>query len=229
MNSNFILAGLISFITYLLVIFSLVLYFNIHHKTVTVGKKESFNVEVISLQPPKPNVQQKKQIKSEQKEKTQQIQQPEQKKQPKKSTPKASIADVFNAIQPSKKVSTPPKKVEYKSSYQSQKFRSRDDVTIDSIKDVTITSVKKGDIDDPLIMELQSFLYQRWNPPRSVGIHKTTLDVKVLKSGEIIYLNSYNTKSQEFNRYVEEFKQFVVEFKPINRELRIELILQTQE
>lgn len=229
MNSNIILSGLISIFLYLLIIFSLLLYFNAYHEKKTVGKKESFNVEVISFKKPTPIVQEKKQVKAE--EKTAAIAEPKPLKEvtKKSKSPKAAIAELFDQVAVSKTAPKSKKKPTYQSSYKSQKLQSRDSITIDSIKDVTIASVKKGDIDDPLIMELQEFLHKRWNPPRSVGVHRVSLDVRVTKDGKISYFGAGTTSSSQFNEYVEYYKTLVNSFKPIEKELHIELILETKE
>jgi hypothetical protein len=229
MNSNFILSGFIAFISYALIIFVLLAYFVIHNERKTVGKKDSFNVEVISLQPPKPIVQEAKKVQqqSEPKDADQSATKPVEVQQ--KQTPKATLADAFNSVNVSKTATQKPQKPQYTSSYQKQTFSSKEDVTIDSIKDVTISSVNRGDIDDPVILELQQFFYQRWNPPHNVGIHEATIVAQVAKNGTIEASVKINSPSAAFNAYVEQFIKNVRFFKSIERDLKIELVLKTEE
>jgi len=229
MNSNFILSGFIAFVSYALIIFVLLAYFAIHYEKKTVGKKESFNVEVISLEPPKPIVQEAKKLKQESEplETEKSVAKPVE--VPQKQTPKATLADIFNSVNVSKTATQKPQKPAYTSAYQKQSFAAKEDVTIDSIKDVTISSVNKGDIDDPIILELQQFFYQRWNPPQNVGLHEAVLDVDVSKDGTIDATLKYKTQSTAFNEYVKIFVKNVRNFKPIERDLKIELRLKTEE
>lgn len=231
MNSNFFLAGSIALSIYLLSIFALLVYFNIYKTKTTVGKVDSFSISIVSKEPPQPVEQEKKQIKAVQ-EPTQIEVVPQEQTPPQNKTitaPRASISDIFQSVTPSKTQQTTQQSVQYESSYQSQNIQSRDEVTIHSLKDVTISSVQGGDVYDELVIEFQEFLYSRWNPPSNVGLHESVLIVRVKKDGAIDFKISMPSPSDSFNRYVRQFVDQVKYFKPIERDLNIELILKTEE
>jgi len=231
MNSNFIVAGLIALIVYLLCIFALVAYFNIYKTTKTVGKKDSFDISIVSKEPPQPTQQERRQIQAQQETTPVEVHTPQQ-TEPTKPTslaPRASIADIFESIKPSKTKQTTQEPMQYKSRYQSQKIQSRDEITIHSLKDATISSVQGGEIYDELVIEFQEFLHSKWNPPANVGLHESTLRVRVMRDGSLEFKVYTPSPSNSFNRYVQSYIEQVKFFKPIDRELYIELILKTKE
>jgi len=231
MNSNFIVAGLIALSVYILCIFALLIYFNLYKTTKTVGKKDSFDISIVSKESPQPTQQERSQIQAQQETTPAEVQTPEQTEptKPTSQAPRASIADIFESITPSKTKETIQKPLQYKSSYQRQKIESRDEVTIHSLKDVTISSVQGGELYDELVMEFQEFLHSRWNPPAYVGLHSSTLRVRVMRDGTLKFKIYAPSPSNSFNRYVQSYIEQVRFFKPIDRELYIELILKTKE
>jgi len=231
MNSNFIVAGLISLSVYLLCIFALLFYFNMYKTTKTVGKKDSFDITIVSRELLQPIQQERHQIQAEQKSSSIELQSSQQ-TEPTKPTnlaPRASIAEIFESIRPSKSNQTTQKPVQHRSSYQRQTFQSRDEVTIHSLKDVTISSVQGGEIYDKLVIEFQEFLQSKWNPPANVGLHSSTLRVRVMRDGSLDFKVYIPSPSSSFNRYVQSYIEHVKFFKPVDRELHIELILKTKE
>jgi|GEM_PF-3436792 len=231
MNSNFIVAGLVSLSVYLLCIYALLLYFNMHKTTKTVGKKDAFDISIVSKKLPQPTQQEYSQIQAVQDTTLIELHSPQQ-LEPAKPTsliPRASIAEIFESVTLSKSNQTSQKPIQYKSSYQRQRFQSRDEVTIHSLKDVTISSVQSGEIYDELIIELQEFLHSRWNPPATVGLHSSTLRVRVMKDGTLKFKVYALSPSSSFNQYVQSYIEQVKFFKPIDRELYVELILKTKE
>ena len=231
MNSNFLLSGLISLSIYTLLFFSLVFYFHVKSDPITVGQPESISVAMVTLDDPQHREQVEAQtaaVDTSEVESTPPQPEPEP-SQPTSQAPRASIADAFTAVSPSASATTADEPVRYRSSYAPQEIAARDEVTIHSLKDVTIATVAGGDVTDELIMELQNFLYERWAPPRNVGEHTVVLNVNVLMDGTIVYNDRQYVNSRSFNRAVERYMQRVTHFRPIDRELKIELILKTQE
>ncbi len=230
MNSNLLLSGILSFLIYLGMVLSLLIYFNYKSETKTVGKTQAFDVSIITEKKPEPKLKRPTPEKKPQNDpvKRDDTSQKAEAKDPKRTPPKA-LSDLFEAVAPSKAKETTREEINYKSSYKAQRFERKRELKLNSIKDVTITAVNSGEIENALIEELKLYLHKHWNPPTSVGVNSAKVLIIVKESGDLIYKVLEQADSPVFNNQLHLLMEQVTYFKPVEKELRIETILRTKE